>query len=91
MRKVTAQVVGAFLGRLSCCVGNSHTDGQALYLHGNKIARRTDAGGIEISHAGWATRTTKERLNAIPNVYINQKGGVWHLNGVIWDGDWTAV
>jgi hypothetical protein len=59
-------------------------------LHGNIIARWED-GHIAITNAGWFTPTTKERLNAIPNVQIHQKDFMWYLNGRPWDGSWTKV
>ena len=35
---------------------------------------------------GWNTATTKERLNALPDVSIQQVRGEWFLNGREWDG-----
>jgi hypothetical protein len=61
-----------------------------LFLHGNKIAeKRSD--GLYVSNAGWQSNTTKERLNALPNVSIQQKKGIWHLNGEMWAGNWIKV
>lgn len=36
---------------------------------------------------GWATPPTKERLNALDGVSIQQKKGKWYLNGVEWSGE----
>ena len=47
--------------------------------------------GLEITDAGLPTVTTKDRLNALPGVSINQKNGKWFLNGKLWDGKWTVV
>ena len=68
----------------------------SIYLYDNKIASRRIGAGllfdtikqneITISNCGWFTTTTKDRLNALPNVHINQKQGVWYLNGEQWDG-----
>ena len=71
-------------------MGNTHTDGQALYLHGNEIARHVD-GGFTITNAGWFSSTTKERLNGLPDVNISQKAGTWFLNGKEWDGTPTFI
>jgi hypothetical protein len=46
---------------------------------------------LSISNAGWASNTTKERLNGLPNVRIHQKNWNWFLNGVEWNGEWTRV
>ena len=59
-----------------------------LLLFGNEIAYRYNdpERTLSIKNAGWKTQTTKERLNAIPNVQINQIKGKWYLNGNEWDG-----
>jgi hypothetical protein len=46
---------------------------------------------LSISNAGWASNTTKERLNGLPNVRVQQKNWNWFLNGVEWNGEWTRV
>jgi hypothetical protein len=66
--------------------GNTAT----LSLHGNDIARNTN-GKIEVTNAGWFSKTTKERLNGIPGVSIQQKAGKWFLNGEEWDGEWKEI
>ncbi len=91
MRKVTQNIVNAFINRQRATIGNSHTDGQGLYLHGNKIAEFRKDGGLYITAAGWMTNTTKERLNALPGVRIHQKNFEWYLNGQAWGGDWIKV
>ena len=64
MRKVTKEVCTAFINGERKTVGNTTTDGERLWLHGNLIARKVN-GTIEVTMAGWATPTTKERLNGI--------------------------
>lgn len=61
-----------------------------LELHGNTIALKQD-GELYITNAGWPTNTTKERLNGLPGVSIQQKKGVWYLNGEEWSGEWIKV
>lgn len=69
---------------------NTKVDGGNLYLFGNHIAR--DAGqDTAITNRGWFTLTTKDRLNALENVSISQRRGVWYLNGREWDGSWVVV
>lgn len=90
MRKTTRTAVNAFLAGNKITVSNTTTDGQSLFLFGNKIAeKRTD--GIYITNAGWKSATTKERLNGLPGVSINQDKGNWFLNGKPWDGKWIKV
>lgn len=85
MKKITKEVVGAFLERRRCSKSNTSTDGDSLYLFGNRIAW-WDLNGIWIDTCGWGSNTTKERLNAIPGVKIVQRNYAWYLNGKAWDG-----
>lgn len=90
MRKVTQQIIWAFEYHREQKIGNSYTDGKTLYLHGNAIAEhRTD--GLWITNAGWTSNVTKERLNGLRDVSINQKNYAWFLNGKEWDGKWIRV
>jgi len=90
MRQVTKQIRDAYLERRTLRVGNTYTDGNAVWLHGNKIVERRN-GETWITNAGWFSGTTKERLNAFFGVYIIQRQGVWFLNGAEWDGSWCNV
>jgi len=90
MRQVTQQIVDAFLQGRNLKVGNTRSFDSAIYLHDNKIAEyRTD--GLWITNAGWMSNTTKERLNGLPFVNINQCNFAWFLNGRRWDGGWIRV
>lgn len=91
MRKVTATVVGAFLQRRPAKMGNTRTDGDTLYLHENAIARWAAPGELRVTLAGWDTPTTRNRLNALPNVSVYRVKGKTHLNGAPWSGDWRPV
>lgn len=91
MRKITEQALNAFLNHRNFKKDNTEVkkysyDGEyALYLHGNRIAW-WKGDKIWISNRGYFTLTTKERLNALPNVHIVQKKGQWYLNGIKWNG-----
>lgn len=61
-----------------------------MILHGNLIAF-SNSNGIFISNAGYKTNTTKERLNGLTGVHIQQKDFVWYLNGEAWNGDWIRI
>ncbi len=90
MRKITREIVDAFQNSRSLTIGNSRTNGESLWLFGNKIAEvRRD--GLWISNGGWNSATTKERLNGLSGVNIAQRGGTWYLNGLEWDGRWVNV
>lgn len=79
MRKVTQQIADAFMARKSKTIGNTHTDGESIWLHGNEIVRRNESDQIEVSLAGWPTPTTRERLT--PFAIIYQRKGEQYLNG----------
>jgi hypothetical protein len=90
MRKITRDIVNAFQNSRSLTIGNSRTNGESLWLFGNKIAEiRRD--GLWITNAGWNSSTTKERLNGLSSVHIIQRRGKWYLNEVEWDGSWVHV
>jgi len=89
-RKVTDAIVSAFLAGKPAKQANTSTDGNSFYLHGNEIAKMKN-GELWITNAGWATRTTYERLNGLPGVSIGVKGGKTMLNGVPWDGAWIKI
>ena len=91
-RVVTDKVVGAFMSGMPKRVSNTSTDGKILKLYNNPIAK-WENGKLYISSAGYQTATTKERLNGIPGVSVNQKQGMWYLNGKGWinNESWTEV
>lgn len=90
MSKITETITKAFLSGNPKKLSNTSTDGRYLSLFNNKIAENR-ADGLYISNAGWFSKTTKERLNYLPNVNISQKKGKWYLNGEEWDGNWIKV
>ena len=90
-RKITAEIVRAFENGETLSKSNTRTDGQAIYLHGNKIAERED-GELFISLAGWNTNTTRERLNGLRDVRLTTKQGQAYLNGKpITDDGWYKI
>lgn len=83
-RQITKEIVKAFMEGTNKKVSNSevHADctGVYMYLFGNLIAVRCNQ-RIKVTLAGWNTATTRERLNGIPRVSIQQKKGRAYLNG----------
>ena len=70
--------------------------GWELVLHGNVIATFDQKGKhptipIYVSLAGYPTKTTCSRLNALEEVNVKIKGGVPYLNGreIDVDGFWS--
>lgn len=95
MRLVTRNAVTAFESKGNGEFGNTivqTVDGiTSMFLFGNKIAELDENYNLKISNAGWKSNTTKERLNGLNGVSIQQKKGVWYLNGNEWNGTWVRV
>jgi hypothetical protein len=97
MRKITQQAVAAFNNAESFKSGNTKVivkpNVTVLLLFNNEIAykyndpKRT----LSITNAGWESNTTKERLNGLDGVSIQQKAGIWYLNGKEWEGELIDV
>ena len=91
MRKVTQRIKQAFNNGTSLKVGNTRTDGNVVWLHGNAIVKRDPDGLVRWSLAGWNTPTTRERVNGIANAGVCQKNFVPMLNNhEIDSSDWFA-
>ena len=94
-RKITNESVNKFLSREPFKKSNMEVEESygvyKLKLHGNTIATIDELGVLSVSNAGWASNTTKERLNGIPGVRVHQKNWNWYLNGVEWDGSWKRI
>lgn len=93
-RKITNEAIAAFNQNRPFCKSNTcvmvESGTTFLMLFGSDIAIKEN-GVLKITNAGWQTKTTMERLNALPGVRIQQKKGVWYLNGEIWDGSWKVI
>lgn len=96
MRKITQQAVDAFKAGHAFKLSNTEVKIIAMengipcivqmLLHGNIIATRHTnprTNKLEISHCGWKTPTTKERLNGILGAFnlprLFQKRGTWYI------------
>lgn len=95
MRKITDESVSKFLSKTAFRKGNmSVEESYGIYklkLHGNTIATIDEMGVLSVCNAGWSSNTTKERLNGIPGVHVQQKNWTWYLNGQEWDGGWKRI
>lgn len=94
MRQITKQSINAFYNKGKLKKQNMsvffdrYDQTSRMLLHDNCIATYDhDNKQLKISNCGWFTPTTKERLNALPNVNICQKAFKWYLNGVEWNGE----
>ena len=96
MRKITREACRAFES-IYGTFKKSNTEvrrisdvGAEMYLHGNLIAYSSPKGTF-ISNGGWSSNTTKERLNGLTGVHIQQRDYVWYLNGEAWNGQWIKI
>ncbi len=93
MRKITEQSVNAVMNAKKFSKDNMSVEVlpnvTILKLHNNAIAYRYNdpKQTLSITNCGWFSNTTKERLNALPNVSICQKNWNWYLNGKEWNGE----
>lgn len=97
MKTITKQAVDAFMNAMPMRKANMRIEVREnvtiMYLHENPIAYRYNdpERTISVQNCGWFTNTTKERLNGIPGVRVNQSKGVWYLNGQVWNGKLTDI
>jgi hypothetical protein len=91
VRKVTSSIVRAWQQGKSKTVSNTHTDGESIWLWGNKIVRTLASGEVQVSTSGWNTLTTRERLNGICGQRVTQCRGQLFMGSEPWDGSWITV
>ena len=97
MRQITKDSISAFMSAKKFNRQNMQVEVlpnvTLLKLHNNIIAYRYNdpQRTLSIDSCGWFTPTTKERLNALEGVSIQQKAFKWYLNGVEWDGQLTDI
>ena len=90
MRKIEKQMQDAIRNKVNWSSGNTtvfndNEGNQFVTLHGNLIAQISNFGDIKLSSCGWQTVTTKSRLNAILDTFLNgigvyQKDFIWYIN-----------
>ena len=96
-RKITQESVEAFMSATPFTKSNMSVEVKPnvtiLSLFGNETAYRYNdpQKTLSITNCGWKSNTTKDRLNALPNVNICQRAGVWFLNGEQWSGELTDI
>ena len=97
MRQITKDSISAFNNAVAFKRDNTEVkvlpNVTILYLFGNAIAYQYNdpERTLSITNCGWDTATTKERLNAICGVNIQQIKGIWYLNGKQWDGEYIDI
>lgn len=76
MRKETKEIMTAFLQGKYCSRARTMTNGNEVYLFGNRIAWREPDGSISMWLCGHGTVTTRERLNGLCEMLIGRRP--WH-------------
>ena len=93
MRQITKYSLNAFMDSIEFKKANMKVEVlenvTILKYHNNAIAYKYNdpEKTLSITNCGWFSNTTKERLNSLPNVSIQQKNSIWYLNGKEWDGE----
>lgn len=94
MRKITKETIQAFNENRPFKKQNTEIEilnnKTLFYLHNNLIAIKIN-NALTITNCGYFTNVTKERLNALEGVSIQQKKFKWYLNGKEWDGKWIII
>jgi len=101
MRQETQKIMSAFLRGQKASAARTNTDGNTVWLHGNKIAQRSEGDFVDFSLAGWPTVTTRDRVNGLlelsgSDYRVFQKNGTQFLtNGTdvreIGDSEWIGL
>lgn len=82
MRKITQDIANAWVAHKPRQIGNTMTDGESVWLHGNLIARRLENPlAWEFTLAGWNTVTTRERLNGLLRAIGAERAGFVQRKG----------
>jgi hypothetical protein len=96
MRKITSEAIKAFNNfqsfnkqNMQILVGDSG-DAVLMQLHGHTIAAK-NGNTLSITNAGYNTRTTNDRLNALDGVHVYNKNKQLFLNDEKWDGEWIEI
>ena len=80
MRKNNAIIAANFKTCDRASVGSKMTDGNAVYLHGNKIMWWEDMGEtLKVTCCGWNTPTTRNTINEILH-YLGIRCGFFQKN-----------
>jgi hypothetical protein len=94
MRKITERAYNAFMNKTRFKKENTEVrivNGlPEMYLFGNRIAIMDEIGNISISSAGWASKTTCERLSAFAHIRLN-KGSYIVKEKFRWNGEWLNL
>jgi len=101
MRQETQKIMSAFLRGQKASAARTNTDGHNVWLHGNKIAQRSEGDYVDFSLAGWPTVTTRDRVNGLlelsgSDYRVFQKNGIQFLTNdeyvrEIGDSEWIGL
>lgn len=83
MSKTHITVIDSFLENRKKKISNTETDGESLYLFGNRIAWKEkiteEEYALWISTCNWNTVTTRSRINMLPDVWVRTSKGQLYL------------
>lgn len=95
MRKITEEAIKHFYNKTTWIKSNTsvYVIKGAVYLElfGNMIAVMHNNDELQITTAGWNSRTTRERLNGLKGVHVYMSKGQLVLNEKAWDGKLITI
>ena len=91
MRKITERIRMAWKAGKKLSVDNTMTDGNSVWLFGNKIIK-VEGGKVYATYAEYPTRTTSERLNGITVGWFAVRKEQAYFDGMpIENDEWVLV
>lgn len=96
MRKISVEAHDAFVNEKRFNKSNTRVEiiegNPMMFLFDNLIAKKEN-GEIFVCDGGYGpSNTTRDRLNAFPEIWLGHKKGQWTVGkGIHWDGNWTNI
>jgi hypothetical protein len=95
MRLIEKRMIDAIASGKNWASGNTRVNHDPVidgcevevYLHGNLIAKRFLHGQWRVTLAGWNTRVTRSRLNALADTFGSWAGNIYTRKGQAYVGD----
>lgn len=77
MRQIEKTMIESIKNATKKAVGNTTVSNGSVFLHGNEIAKVSQADKeIQINLCGWVTKTTVSRLNTLLFEFTNYRLGI---------------
>lgn len=96
MKKISEQAYNAFISKRRYKNSNTRVEIEneeaKMYLFDNLIAYTENEETFVSAGGHPPSNTTRDRLNAFPEVWLRHKKGEWLAGrGIHWDGNWANI